>query len=174
MRSYFPVSLLALLTILLVAPSVRADDASINPGETYRGVQEGEPGPISANRRDGTTGYATTLSISLKAGQNISMSAIVTGKTRHVSIALYEPTGKRLDISDWGTKTNKLTVEEVNATGPYKIVVSSDLIGPFTLDTDVTTDDLSDIDTLEARVKQLQSALEDAQSKLKAAQAAKK
>ena len=129
--------LIAVAAMMIVSSSAYAGDSSVYPSVNLGEKLEGEiGGPVGrcffTNGRN-YQGYTYTASITLKAGQSVTVSAVVVGKTRNVSLELCEPTGKTLGFSDRGVKSASLTVEEVNTSGKYTIWVYSDLIGPFTL-----------------------------------------
>jgi hypothetical protein len=80
--------------------------------------------------------YKVTRPIELEAGDPVSLSVTVTGSGRRVALALQDPAGDFIAVTptkEFGVKTAKLSVEEVNATGRYTVYVISDRIGNFTL-----------------------------------------
>jgi hypothetical protein len=122
--------------------------------------------------RNTALGYATQLTVALKAGQEILITAQVVGKERKVGILLEDPAGARVVYTNFKEQRVVLSAEEVSATGKYKITVISDRIGPFTLKaTDPAKDDedSADVLALEETVKRLRKELEEAEAKLKAA-----
>lgn len=115
--------------------------------------------------------YQKETEISLQAGQSIELKAVVTGKDRRVGIVVVDETNTpvTLPVPKFEPELLELKVEEVNATGTYKIILYSDRIGPFTLQAkDITEKDAS-IEELEKERQKLLEALEAVERKLKAA-----
>jgi hypothetical protein len=67
--------------------------------------------------------------------------------------------------------TAQFTVDKVNATGKYRLIVCSDRIGAFTLKVNGATSLDSTIQALETRIQQLEKELAEAKAKLKALKA---
>jgi hypothetical protein len=113
-------------------------------------------------------GYGAEIPVSLKAGQEVSITATVIGTNRKVSVALQDPAGKIIAGSPRNNpKTVELRVEEVSTSGKYMILVMSDQIGAYTL----RASGGSDTDTpesLQNKIKELEKELEAAKAKLKA------
>jgi hypothetical protein len=164
-RTFVPFAVAALGG--LCASGIAAPPDTLKPGEEYKGeLMVGAPS-------DGRC-YYTEVPVELKAGQSVSLTVTVVGKGRQAFINLYDPAGKLLAQSKEGTKTATLLVEEVGATGKYKIRVSSANIGLFTLRVTASTDDELDIKALEERLKELKKETEAVEAKLKALKAKKK
>ena len=162
--------MMAIAAAGLFVSSLPAQQSGLKLGEklegelTEMGSYVGWPGFV-----DRYYGYATDITVSLKAGQSISISATVVGQGRKVSVALQDPTGKIIAATQRNTaiKTVQLTVGEVPATGKYKIAVISDQIGAYSLRaTGPSGEDT--IEALEARISQLRKELAAAEAKLKA------
>jgi hypothetical protein len=130
--------------------------------------------------------YATSIPITLKAGQAISITASVTGNERIVGIQVFDPTQQRIGvpkprggIQRFGAapealasvKSHTLSIEEVNAGGRYTIVVFSDKIGPFTLKATSDSEEeehMDDRETLEKQLRDAKKKVEQLEAKLKA------
>lgn len=121
-------------------------------------------------------GRAVEIPIQLKAGQALTVSVTVLGNDRQVGLILRDPTGQQIAISNSAElKSNELLVEEVAASGTYKIVVVSDQIGRFTLRADSAAEpgDVGvdeDADALRAKIQRLKQELAEAEAKLNALQ----
>jgi hypothetical protein len=160
---------LAVLFAALVPSALHAQPGKgIKLGEEVKGEIVG-PQKTYLAKLGGKLGHSAELSVALKAGQNISLSATVVGKDRTATLFLYDPTGVCLHNSPFDVvKSAQLTFEEVSATGTYKIVVLSNLTGPFSLRTSDPSASDGEVKSLEARIEQLEKELAEARSKLKA------
>jgi RNA polymerase sigma factor (sigma-70 family) len=141
--------------------------AELKPGQKREGeiskqTNEGNPGGEGH-----LYGYRAVVPITLKAGANVSASVIVVGKNRTAGLMLKDPTGKILGSSMMVSGAARISVEEVNATGRYTIEVYSDRIGPYTLLTADTTDEL-DRKALEDKIDQLEKELAALRKQLEA------
>jgi hypothetical protein len=168
-------ALFALLFAGTLVPSALLAQAGkgIPLGKELKGEIAGTAKAFNAGTRVGGAFagllHYTELSVSLKAGQNISISATVVGKDRQVMLFFYDPKGVFLDSSPVNTiKSAQLDYEEVSATGTYKIIVASPLVGPFTLRTSDPNKSDPDAKTIRARIEQLEKELAEERSKLKA------
>jgi hypothetical protein len=166
----------AVTAAALLTPRAPADEGGITPGEPFKGElteKKGYPWPPYV---DTFTEFATEVPIKLKGGQKIALSATVVGANRKVSVGLMDPSGKMIATSKRSTavKTVQLTVDEVNATGTYKIVVLSDKIGDFTLRATGPSDAELDATKLEEEIKELKALLAKKEEQLKALKAKKK
>lgn len=160
----------AFLIVVFVVPAFAADGA-IRPGEKFEGELKVKEGYPWLGFVDTYTDWATEVPVALKAGQNVTFAATVIGKNRRVSVALLDPTGKMIAATkrDTAIKSVTLKVEEVPATGEYRIVVLSNLAGGFELTTsDPANRAASTRAALEQRIKQLKKELADAESALQA------
>lgn len=122
---------------------------------------------------DSTLAYMADVSVTLKAGQDISLTCTVTGKDRHVLLVLLDPRGMQIGISKSKAKMTTLRVEDVNANGEYKILVFTSLIGPFSLWATISSEEELNIKAIEEEIKTLQQLLADAEARLKKARAKK-
>lgn len=146
-------------------------------GRDFAGVLGGSTKTIQfVKRENGSVGadeaYTSSIPITLKAGQSISVTATVVGKSRHVGIQLFDPQGKILVFDQEShahsnTKTCVRTVDEVSADGAYRIVVFSDAIGPFTLRAESDSEE-EDVAKLEDRIISLREELKGLEAKVKA------
>ena len=122
---------------------------TVKLGETIEVTLTEQSGSVCFMTRNGRV-FTTALPVSLKAGQSLSISATVVGGKRQVALAIVDPTGKWIEQTPaWTRKSAQLKVEEVNANGIYRIVIQSDLIGPFSIraclsDAELTTKELED------------------------------
>ena len=163
--------IVAVVAGVLLATAVGADQpAEFKPGEKFEG--ETSLTELSFSYAGNTwNAHVADVPVVLKAGQSICLSATVPGKDRKVSLILVDPSGTAIAYTRTpGTKTVHLVHEEVNANGKYKIVVHSNLTGPFTLQATVSTDDELGVKALEERIKQLEAELAELRAKLKAKQ----
>lgn len=125
----------AVVVVAFLTPTINADEpGKFKVGEPYKG-EVGEtikyaPGYAAPSN---ASGYQAEIPVTLKAGQDISITCTVVGKDRHVLLILLDPTGKQIGLSKSGVKTTSFKVEEVSATGEYKIQVFTSLIGPYEL-----------------------------------------
>ncbi len=153
-------------------------DANIAIGKKFEGELALPQTRISNvdDFRNSVPCYATQLTVKLIAGQDISITAQVTGKERKVGILLEDPTGARVFYTGFEVQRVVLSAEEVNARGKYKITVMSDRIGPFTMkatDPAKEDEDTADVEALEETVNRLKKELDEAEAKLKAAKSKK-
>jgi hypothetical protein len=83
---------------------------------------------------EATKNYAE-VSIELKEGQALSITAKVLGDNRKVGIVLKNPRGKVIKNTDphWVDESHQLEMKTVPMTGKYTIVVISTQPGGFTL-----------------------------------------
>jgi hypothetical protein len=164
------VVLTVVAAITLLAPVHAADEpANLKLGEKF----EGELTRRAAIEWPGfatVTGYATELPVVLKAGQSLKVSARVLGTDRRVCLALRDPTGRSIKATGWleNTRTSILSIEEVNTSGKFTIVVASDLIGAFSLQATGPSDDERDAKALEEKIAELEKELAELRAKLKA------
>lgn len=176
-----------MMSILLTNSFCLAGDLDLNKlvkGELSRDKTLRDLRNLGGNERGGlgsaSSGwYQSEVTLSLKAGQSISIKATVTGKERFVGVILVDPTGKIVFNGARRTKSAPIVgaekrscetlYEEVNASGKYRLFIASDQIGPFTLlVTDASADEES-VEFLEARKSKLQAELTEVEEKLKAA-----
>ena len=114
--------------------------------------------------------YAKEYTVKLKAGQSVTITASVLGTNRLVGVALLDPTGRPIDATRDVTKAIKatqLTVEEVNATGEYKVLIGSEKIGAYTLTAKFSTPDEVEMKQIEARLLAIKKETADLESRLK-------
>src|SRR5262245_56486970 len=126
--------------------------------------------------------YQGALPIRLKAGQGMSITATVVGQGRLVGIRVINPMGKRIredpeasyefgnqevPVMVLSAKTAEITIEEVNATGKYTIIVVSDQAGPFTVKA-TSGSEGDDRESLEKQLKELKKKVAEIEAKLKA------
>jgi hypothetical protein len=107
--------------------------------------------------------YCVDLPVSLKAGQNIVIQATVVGEGRTVALQLTDPAGEKFRAT-YLLRECRLVIREVNASGKYRIRVTSSHIGPFSVTVFERT---ADIKALEARIEQLERELAESRAKLK-------
>lgn len=161
---------LALLSMFLTTQVCVADDLKVG-GKPVKGMLDGDvkyPG--------GTAGgpwYLTETTVSLEAEQSIDLKAEVSGKERLVYAWLVDPTGVPINISDIRVsavkKVYKASVEDLHVKGTWKIVVASNLSGPFTLTVTDASIDKDSVEFLEKRKKELEAELKEVIGKLEAA-----
>lgn len=136
-----------------------------------RGASEGVKGGKEAEFIRAMQGYVGEIPITLKEGQGLDISVTVSGDNRKVFLKLLDPAGEQVAHSKAiEIKTTRLTVEEVNASGKYTIVVVSDQTGGFTLLAKGGAGDEADEDKLKEQIKQREQELADLKAKLKALQ----
>ena len=194
----FAILLTAVVAAVLISPDTGI--AQKNKGITLGEKFEGELGGRKSNKiRYRLAGefipqilgggqesvYTASIPVTLKAGQAISITATVTGKDRIVGIQVFDPTQQRIGVpkplgivrfgADSETlasvKTHTLSLEEVNASGKYTIVVFSDKIGPYTLKAANDSEEeeaTEDRETLEQQLKDAKKKVEQLEAKLKA------
>jgi hypothetical protein len=107
------------------------------------------PGISGINFRDDPVCQGA-FPITLKAGQDVTITATVTGKERFVGVRILDTEGKRIKEEEFQTlklqdlpeprgwtfvnrKTYEVTINELPTTGRYTIIVISDRLGPFTV-----------------------------------------
>jgi hypothetical protein len=154
-------------------------------GEKLEGEVKGEAGDrvvkLSGNAQTYPQAYVTEVTVDLKAGQSISISATVIGKDRKVALVLLDPKegskDDRLRVAvciaantQYSTKSATLECEEVNATGKYKILIISDRAGAFTIKATASSDKELDEKALKAKIEELEKELAETKKKLKALQ----
>jgi hypothetical protein len=122
-------------------------------------------------------GYAREYTVHLKAGQSITISASVLGVNRLVGVAIFDPEGRPIEATRElknAVKATKIVVEEVNATGEYKVYVGSEKIGAYTLKAEFKTPPEVEREQLEARLKQLKAETATVEARLKVLKESKK
>jgi hypothetical protein len=115
--------------------------------------------------------YVKEYTVKLKAGQSVSFTGTVLGTNRLVGIALLDPAGRPIDATRDVTKAIKatqLTVEELNATGEYKVFIASEKIGAYTLTAKFSTPEEVEVKQIETRLQVLKKESADLESRLKA------
>lgn len=120
--------------------------------------------------------YGAEVPVTLKAGQSLSVTVTLKGDGRKAILVLQDKTGKAVAYSkEPEVATLQLKVEEVNASGKFKIVVVSDQVGAFTLRATGPAGDPADEETdekaLETKIGRLKKELAEAEAKLKALKA---
>jgi hypothetical protein len=116
-------------------------------------------------RNAGMQGYSSEIPVALNSGQSITLSASVVGTGRTVSLILFDPSHKiAIGFTKKEINTAQLTVDEVNASGKYTIVVVSDQVGPFSLR--ATSSEDEDETALTAKLKELEQQVEETKAKL--------
>ena len=157
------------LGVVLISGSAMAQTAKPKTVE-IEGEIGGEPIPFIWFGSSGASFlYMTEITVSLKAGEGLSVTAYVTGDGRTVVASLKDPKGKIIGGSKQReAKSTKFEMGEVNVTGKYTIVIGSDLLGQYRLK--VTGGQLEDHSeaVLEAKIKQLKAELAAAEAELKA------
>ncbi len=121
-------------------------------------------------------GYAKEYVVKLKAGQSITLTATVLGVNRLVGVAIFDPAGRPIDATrdpSKAVKSTQLAVEEVNATGEYKVFVGSEKIGAYTLLARFSVPQEVELKQLERRLKQLKQEIADIEARLKTLKAKK-
>jgi hypothetical protein len=182
---------LAVLTVASpIALTPAAPPAGLKLGEEFKGKCGGEKQFIllvPANTNEGVKdpgqqpglnflvramqGHMGEVPVTLKEGQPFDVSVTVTGDKRKVFLKLLDPAGEQIAHSKAITfKSGRLTVEEVNASGKYTIVVVSDQSGGFTLLAKGGADDETDEDKLKEQIKLQEKKLAELKAKLKALQ----
>jgi hypothetical protein len=170
---WFAAIIVATSGALLVSSIEAQPGAGLKLGAKFEGELGGKPKGFQVAREDGNSGpdnaYFTSMPVTLKAGQQIALTATVVGKDRKVGIILLDPTGKQIsgNSTKFTTKTANLTYEEVPSSGKYTVILISDLVGPFTLRANGSVNGEGDIKALEARIADLEKELADARAKLK-------
>jgi hypothetical protein len=162
-------SSLLVVFILSVQSAAGAEDFPFD--QPVKQEMSGEKQLILGNYNPGPF-FQTEVKIRLVAEKSYSFSAKVVGKKRLVGIVVIDPTGAAITPSfpKLGTQTAEVTAEEVNTSGRFRILVASDLSGPFTLEaTEIPSDDES-IESLQRKVDRLKSQLAEAEKKLNEAQ----
>lgn len=124
--------------------------------------------------------FGTYLPIRLEEGQRVTITADAIGDGRDIGLAIEDPGEVCLNLGASGPrkgKTAQFAINEVAATGVYKIYVFSDRPGGFRLQ--VTSPKVAsvrsggtptkdDIKSLEQLVERLENELFEAKTKLKA------
>ena len=151
---------------LLCKEQVAARWGELKLGEKRAGEHtiHGHRTPFGMVQADGAQvlHYCEDLPVSLKAGQNIVIQATVVGEGRSVALQLIDPADQRFKASSSPRDCN-LVIREVNATGKYRLRVTSSHIGPFHVTVFERT---ADIKALEARIEQLERELAESRAKL--------
>jgi len=144
------------------APSLSANKKLQGELVEPRGSIVGWPGFV-----DRYYGYMTEIPVSLKAGSKISIAGTVLGKGRKVAMALLDPSGQLIAATkrDTDVGSSRLIVDEVGATGKYKIVFISDQIGAFSLTANFP--EVRDEKKLLDTIARLKKELADAEAELK-------
>jgi len=113
--------------------------------------------------------YVSEISIKLKEGQDITITATVKGTDRLVGMQFLDPTRRVIGNEKifLSTRTSKYTNEEVPVDGDYTIIVVSEGSGSFTL---LATSDAmeDDREMLERELKELKKRVAEIEAKLKA------
>jgi hypothetical protein len=167
------------LVVLLVAGFSRLA-YSQEPAELKSGIKfEGE-----LNEKDDVAvqgfpvqAYAREHVVKLKAGQSVALSATVLGVNRLVGVAIFDPAGHPIDATrdpQKAIKSTQLVVEEVNATGEYKVYVGSEKIGAYTLLAKFALPADVEQKQLEDRLRQLKMETADIEARLKTLKEKKK
>jgi hypothetical protein len=151
--------------------SSAAPPTELVPGEKFEGEIGGKLVNVLTSENVVVAFFLAEVPVTLKAGQGITFSVTVVGKGRQVVLNLMDPTGKVIEKSSVGKKSISLTAEEVSASGKYKLVVASDLIGPFTLRTSTQSSPKLDREAIEKRIKELKKELADLEAQLKGSSA---
>jgi hypothetical protein len=140
----------------------------VPPGK--KGVAIPNPTPFEANYRgESLRGFTGEVPVTLKEGQGLDVTVTVTGDNRKVFLKLLDPSGLQITESKAVEyKTVRLAIEEANASGKYTIVVVSDQIGGFTLQSKGGADEDTDVDKLKEKIKQREKELADLKVKLRA------
>lgn len=115
--------------------------------------------------------YVKEYTVKLKAGQSVSFTATVLGVNRLVGVAVFDPTGRPIDATrdlNKAIKATRLTVEEVNATGEYKVLIGSEKIGAYTLTATFATPAEVEVKQIEARLKAISQESAALEGRLKA------
>jgi len=118
--------------------------------------------------------YVAEVSVTLKAGQKVVITATVKGTDRKVSVLLEDKNGEVAGyVKTPAKKEVELAIDEFNATGTYKVFVISDRTGAFTLRVDTPSGkggDKLDEKALKAKIKALKKELAELEEKLEALQ----
>jgi hypothetical protein len=176
----------AFAVAVLIVPLCQAGQTTgILPGEKFEGSLTGKATSVDlrTNPRKGKVGrkapfvfhdaYSTQIPITVKEGARLSVTVTVTGTERKVALGLLDPDGKVISaMKSWSdTRTAKLEVEEVNASGKYKIVVVSDLIGKFTLRASGPAAKVLGVKELREKLRRLKEEVAETEKLLKEAEA---
>jgi hypothetical protein len=174
---------------LLVPVTLAAPPAGLKLGEEFKGrcagdkpevitlVLPGKKGVPIANPTQAEinyggrklVGFTGEVPVTLKEGQGLDVTVTVTGDNRRVFMKLLDASGLQVAESKGVEyKTVRLMIEEANASGKYTIVVVSDQIGGFTLQSKGGADDDADADKLREKIKQREKELADLKAKLRA------
>lgn len=149
----------AVMATLFLLFQVSASAENLSPGEKHSGRIVDK-----RVRRDSVTPYMGEVKMDLKAGQGVTLKAIVVGDNRLVSIDVLDGTGALVGRSAMATKDVTFRIEEANDTGAFTVQVYSDKAGPYTLHTESDEEDEA---ALEAAVKRLKEELAAKERKLK-------
>ncbi len=167
----FPLMKHCLLSLALVACGATAfaeDDTELKSGIRAEGeLTEKDESAFSGILK----AYVKEYTVKLKAGQSVTFTASVLGTNRLVGVALLDPAGRPIDATRDVTKAVKatqLTVEEVNATGEYKVFIASEKIGAYTLTAKFSTPEEVEVKQIETRLQVLKKESADLESRLKA------
>ena len=153
----------------LLTPATGADESKFKFGEPYKGEVSDTP----KRGMGGFDHYWAEIPVTLKAGQDISITCTVVGKDRKLYVEFLDPKGSLIGSTKKETKTASLKVEEVNATGEYKILIYSPLTGPYTLRATTSAEEEVSVKAIEDEIKSLKLQLADAEARLKKAKAKK-
>ena len=112
--------------------------------------------------------YMAEVPVRLEKGKSVTVSVTVLGKGRTVIAELQDPKGTKIAGSRGReVKTTRFTMEELNVTGEFKILIGSDQIGDYTLTITGPAFQQLDVRTLEDRLKLLNKEVSDLEEKIK-------
>ncbi len=113
-------------------------------------------------------GYETELAITLKERQSLTVTVTVTGDSnRKLALTLLSPTGKELVSSGRQIKTAKISIKEASAEDDYRLVILSDDIGGFTVQTSGSSDQELNEEAIKRKIKHHEEEIEKLKQHLK-------
>lgn len=162
------------LAAVLACGAARADDLKV--GEPFKGeVTRKLEIPFWPGFVDTFSAYGTEVPVKLVEGHKYTFTVSVKGEGRKVSVAVADPSGKILKASPRNTAVGSasVTYEEASLTGTFRVVVMSDGIGGFTLNSSGPTPTDVTAKALEEEIAELKALLAKKEAALKAVKAKK-
>lgn len=160
----------ATLCAALLIPPVAAQSGKTKASEPLKGQIEGEKVAFIWYKNNGPALlYMAEVPVILKGGESITVAVTVVGKDRTVVAALQDPKGAVIGGSAVReTKTTRFTVTETNATGEYKIMIGSDLVGDYTLTVTGPAAERLNKKALEQRLERLKKEVQETEAAIRA------
>lgn len=142
-----------------------ADGPILEVGKKFEGEIRGpkqKPSPFVGSV------FLSEVPLLLEAGQRLHFSARVIGSGRKVGLMLIDPTGEL--VADKGLPRTEESIshgiQQIHASGRYKILVTSNLIGPFVLRTSSKSLNDLTVTELKERILEMEAQLKLARTRL--------